>query len=94
MTGCFFLDKKGQQKTFNNLMELYVLPEITRRKERGVLPKNFVLMAAQILFPDGMVRLNEEARIHSTVKLKKDVKANKGEFIPLSNYLNPMHKNI
>lgn len=79
------LDKEGQQRTFNQFMELFVLPEITRRKESGRLPEKFVLNAAQIIFyGDGRrptVRLNEETKIVAKIKLKNGVKKDKGEAV-------------
>lgn len=77
------LDKEGQQRTFNQFMELFVLPEITRRKEAGVLPDKFVLNAAQVIFYDDgrrpLVRLNEDAKILAKIKLKNGVNKEKGE---------------
>lgn len=79
------LDEKGQQRTFNQFMELFVLPEITRRKQSRRLTEKFELSAAQVLFySDGrrpVVRLNEETKIIAEVKLKKGIKKDKGEAI-------------
>jgi uncharacterized protein (UPF0332 family) len=79
------LKKEAQQRTFSELMELFVLPEVTRRKEAGRLPEKFRLNAAQILFySDGRkpaVRLNEETKIIATVKFKNIVNKQKGEAV-------------
>lgn len=78
------LDKEGQERTFKQLMELFVIPEIARRKETGGLLKNFVLNKAQVIFDDEgepSVRLNEETKIVAKVKLKSGVKKNKDEAV-------------
>ncbi len=79
------LEKEAQQRTFSEVMGLFVLPEVTRRKEAGALPEKFRLNAAQILFySDGRrpaVRLNEEVKIIATVKFKNISKKQKGEAV-------------
>lgn len=79
------LDKEGQQRSFDQFMQLFVLPEIERRRKDAVLPEGFVLQSAQVIFSGDdtkpMVRLNSEAKIQAKVKLKDGVKKNKGETI-------------
>jgi len=79
------LDEKGQQKTFDQFMQLFVLPEIDRRKKEGVLVDDFILYKAQVIFSgDGsrpVVRLNDETKIAAKVKLKKGIIKNKGDMI-------------
>jgi hypothetical protein len=79
------LDKEGQQRSFDQFMQLFVLPEIERRKKDGNLPEGFILQSAQVIFSgDGtkpVVRLNTEAKIEAKVKLKDDIKKNKGEVV-------------
>jgi len=64
-------------------MELFILPEITRRKNSGILPDNFVLSQAQVLLlGDGTpakVRLNEEAEIVAEAKLKEGIAKQPGD---------------
>jgi hypothetical protein len=71
------LDEEGAQRSFNQMMELFVTPEINRRKEAGTLPSNFRLWAAQVVFcPDWkrpLIRLNEEAKIQAKAKIKDAV---------------------
>lgn len=82
------LDKEGQQRSLNQFMQLFILPEIDRRKRDGKLPTNFTLTQAQVIFAgDGsrpVIRLNEEAKIKAKVKLKEGVKCNKGDLVKLS----------
>lgn len=43
------LDKEGQEEIFKQFMEIWILPEIDRRKEYGTLPDNFILSKSQVL---------------------------------------------
>jgi len=76
------LENEARQRAFNQFMQLFVLPEIERRKKDGVLPGRFVLQSAQVIFSgDGtkpVVRLNAEAKIQAKVKLKNGINKNKG----------------
>ncbi|MCI0339528.1 MAG: HEPN domain-containing protein [Planctomycetales bacterium] len=62
-----------ERTVVQNLFDMFVAPEIARRRERGEIPPDFDLGAAQIIFfPDGRapaVRLNREvqARFQATV---------------------------
>ncbi len=70
---------------FNNFMELFFQPEITRRKNSGIIVEPFTLVAAQVIFPpDGRqpaVRVNEEVR--AEMKLKKDIDYKQKDFWPM-----------
>lgn len=72
-----------QQRTFNHVLELFVHPELERRKKTGVLPEKYVLSAVQILFSKKLrkpiIRLNEETKILGVIKLKKDIQKGMGE---------------
>lgn len=76
-------DPTFQQTVFNNLMEVFVLPNIKRRQEKGELSDPLHLMAAQVLiYPDERpteVRVNEEVRAVAEMKLKPDVEVNPGD---------------
>ena len=71
---------EAAQQTFNHFMELWILPEINRRKERGLIPEDFRLNKAQVLFSldekQPTIRLNEEAKIIAEIKLRKAVERN------------------
>ena len=62
---------------FKQLMELFIIPEIRRRKEAGKLNESFELYAAQIIFfPDGrkpLVRINSEMKAVAKIKLKSGI---------------------
>jgi hypothetical protein len=79
------LDNEGQQRSFDQFMNLFVLPEIERRKKDCLLRSNFVLKSAQVIFSgDGtrpVVRLNEETKIMAKVKPKSGIKINKGDIL-------------
>lgn len=77
------MDEEFGNKVLQQLMDLYVTPEIRRRQESGLLPSPFDLHAAQIIFsPDGKlptVRLNSEIKAIGHIKLKKGVTKNAGD---------------
>lgn len=81
------LDTEGQKRVFNNFIELFVLPEITRRKKNGNLSDKFVLYSAQVIFygdnRGDIVRLNKEVKLLAQVKLKDGIKKDKGDFVSL-----------
>jgi len=72
-------------KAFHQFMDLFVLPEIRQRQERGAALKPLELTKVQILFSaDGappLVRLNEEVKAHARVKLKQGVEKSKDELV-------------
>lgn len=82
-------DPEFQATVFNNLMQIFVLPEILRRQEKGELPNPFHLVAAQVLlYPDtrgNVVRLNEEVRIiaRATPTADSGLIGEVGEFVKL-----------
>jgi len=61
--------------------ELWVAPDIERRRQSGQLPPDFVLKAFQVVLPGGpdgqdpVVRLNQETRIVARIRSKGPVKA-------------------
>lgn len=65
------------------VMDLWVTPEVKRRQEQGLIPKPLNLRQAQVIFfPDGrppQIRLNDEVRVVPKVKLKKGVSKNVGD---------------
>lgn len=80
------MDAEGMQRTFNQFMDLYIRPEIDRRRESGELPENFELKLAQVLISgDGrspVVRLNEETKIIGLVKVASPGKVKAGQEVP------------
>ena len=66
----------------NQALDLWILPEINRRQEKGDIPKPYILEKAAIfMYPDERnieVRLNNEFQAICRVKLKEGVKKNIG----------------
>lgn len=71
------------RSVFEQLMEIYVQPAITRRQAAGELPTPLPLRAAQVIcFADGrpnLVRVNDEVQAIAKVKLRAGVRKEKGE---------------
>jgi HEPN domain-containing protein len=68
---------------FQNIINLYIAPEIERRKEQGKISENFVLVKAQVIFnPDkkeNTVRINDEVLTNAYIKLKNGISKEKGD---------------
>jgi len=82
-------------KIINQMMEIWINPEIERRKKDGELDESFILWKAQIIFyPDGKkrkIRLNDEVKARVKAKLKSDITKNIGDkisFDEIENILN------
>ncbi len=78
------LPEKLNENLLNHTLELFVQPEIKRRKEANTLPESFILKRAQIIFySDGKrkneVRLNSEVKAIADMKLKSGISKKKGE---------------
>jgi hypothetical protein len=71
------------RNVFEQLMEIYVRPAITRRQSAGDLPTPLSLRAAQVIcFADGrpnVVRVNDEVQAIAKVKLRAGVRKEKGD---------------
>jgi uncharacterized protein (UPF0332 family) len=71
------------QHLLDQLMNLFVYPEIARRQKVGEIEKPLNLRSAQILFfPDGrkpLVRINSEIKAIGKVRLRKPRAMNKGD---------------
>ncbi len=74
-------DTEMAQRLFDQALDLWVRPEIERRRQRGVIIGEFDLRAAQVVMPSPVddqvlrVRLNEEVRAVASVKLRGSVEA-------------------
>lgn len=79
------LPQEGAERAFKQAMDLWVTPEIERRRATGVLPDTFSLYRAQIIFMvDGPpeVRLNEEVSARLHVRVNRAIE--KGEAVSTS----------
>ena len=60
------LDNEGAARFLNQCFEIWIKPEIERRKQKGIIPDDFVVLAAEIVISSASanhsVRLNEEMR--------------------------------
>jgi len=81
------MENSAWERTLQEAMKLWVIPEIERRKKTGRLPANFNLSRAQIIFGSPIdksgvkVRLNDEVKALTKVKLNRKIK--EGEIIYL-----------
>jgi len=76
------MDEEIKQRVFQQVMDIWVNPEIKRRQEKGILAVNFSLKSAQIIFSrnqPNQIRLNEEVKAVLTSIAKRDIK--KGEAV-------------
>lgn len=70
------LSEEGQQRLLQQSFELWITPEVERRRAAGQLPEAFQLLSAQRLqWPNGRieVRLNEEIRGIAAVRANRPV---------------------
>jgi uncharacterized protein (UPF0332 family) len=71
------------QRMFNQILEIWILPELKRRQEAGLLDERFELKKAQIIFYSNgkkpEVRINSEAKALANLKLKKGISKNAGD---------------
>jgi uncharacterized protein (UPF0332 family) len=78
-------EKKTWENMVQQVMDLWVTPEVKRRQEQGLISKPFNLWQAQVIFfADGrphQIRLNDEVKVVHKVKLKKGVSKKAGEEI-------------
>ena len=65
------------KNTFNQILEIWVTPEVMRRQELALISKPYDLRAVQVIFyPDNrlnIISLNEEVRFVGKVKLKQGI---------------------
>ncbi len=77
------MNKDIAQQLFQQTMDLWVKPEIDKRKSLNSLPKNFRFKSAQIIFSLdrgwNKVRLNEEVK--AIAKCKVNCSKNKGDIV-------------
>ena len=74
------------EKVFKEVISVWIKPEIKRRQEAGLLPRDFILRRAQVVFypppPNkSEVRLNEEVQALMKVKPKEGVSVKRGDTI-------------
>lgn len=81
--GIVNFDGETKQRIFQQAIDIFVSPEIERRKKANKLPANFMLEKAQIIFSSkngrNYTRLNKEVKAIIKCKINKPVK--KGEAV-------------
>ena len=77
------MENEIANRVFKQVMELWVLPEIERRRKEKILGESFILTKAQILFSHDKsfpkIRLNQQVKAIAKSKANRDIK--KGEEI-------------
>jgi len=69
--------------TLKQFLDIYIIPEIEKRKNEKIIGEDFELISFQILFslsksvPE--IRLNEECKIVANIKVKEGIIISKGE---------------
>lgn len=79
-----FDDKKAGLNFLNQVMKLWIKPEISKRKQRGILPENFKMYRCLVRLPqdrDPIVEFNDEVEFTALTKLAPGTVKKKGEFI-------------
>jgi hypothetical protein len=81
----FELSEEVGSNLFKQAMDIWISPEVKRRREAGMLTVPLELRAAQVVFsPDGVptqVRINSEVKAIAQMKLKPGVLKKAGEWI-------------
>ena len=77
------MEEETKQRVFNQVMELWILPEIERRRNEKILENNFILRGAQIIFSHyrsfPKIRLNHQVKAIVKGKANRDIE--KGEIV-------------
>jgi hypothetical protein len=88
------LDDEGLKNLFENILSLWVTPEMDRRLKNGQITNEFVLKRAQILIPldetPPQIRLNKEVKARTLATFKGDSKE-PGEYIYESELRDEIH---
>jgi len=79
----FLDDPEVANRAFQQVMDIFILPEVERRQEIGDLSKPLVIQKVQLIFfPDdrkAIVRFNDEVDALAKVKLKEGISKEKGD---------------
>lgn len=66
-----FNDEKAGQNLFNQVMKLWIEPEISKRKQKSILPEGFKIYRCLIRLPqdrDPIVEFNDEVKFIALAK--------------------------
>ncbi len=81
------MDQEFAQNVFNNFNELFIKPEIERRKSIGILPNNFVIQKVLVLLTISekpIIQINEEVEAKAIVRHKPEIQKKVGDEVFLS----------
>ena len=77
------MDEEIRQRVFQQMLDIWIIPEIEKRKKQGQVSDKFVLSQAQIIFSldkgFNKIRINEEVKAIVEGKATRDIK--KGEVV-------------
>ncbi len=77
------MEEEIGQKVFQQVIDLWINPEIERRKKLGIIKKSFILSKIQIIFSlergFNKVRFNEEVKATAEIKVNRRIE--KGEAV-------------
>jgi len=77
------MESEISKKVFDQVMSLWILPEIERRKKENIIKEGFMLSKAQILFSHyrsyPKIRLNQQVKAIAKGKANRDIE--KGEIV-------------
>jgi hypothetical protein len=82
MTAPPTLDEQGAQHLFEEVLDLWIHPEIERRRAAGLLPDDFLVYKAQVVLnldAPTQVRLNHEVVAAARLKVNRPIR--KGEIV-------------
>jgi hypothetical protein len=76
------LGPEGAKNFFDQIMQLWVNPEVSRRKQEGTWPDCFLINKCLITFPKGkspIVKFNDEANLVARIKIAPGTSFQKGQ---------------
>ncbi|MFH1152100.1 MAG: hypothetical protein V1788_03185 [Nanoarchaeota archaeon] len=69
-------NEEEKKRIFDQVMNIWAIPEIERRKSKGILEEDFEIKRVQVIFTLGKppeIKFNEEVSITARVKINRDI---------------------
>jgi uncharacterized protein (UPF0332 family) len=69
-------NEEERKRIFDQIMNIWAIPEIERRKKKGILEDDFEIKRAQVIFTLGKppeIKFNEEVGITAMIKVNRDI---------------------
>lgn len=78
------MDEETSKNLVDNLLKIFIYPEIEKRQKSGSIPIPFTLLSAQVVLPPtasekNVIRLNEEVTAIAKIKYKIGIEKKEGE---------------